>query len=296
MHNVSSIRQINNKYVNALNICWINKMYNVKYLMKYTLPLISLVLMLSIYACNGKVETKHDRVEDIQAKKQLQGTWVNDIEGNIVFYFRGDSVFYDDSLSTPVTFHVYHDTLFIDNHPLTAYPIKKLDSTELCFVNSEGDETTLVRAGKDVIPLARGEYKGAVTLNQRRKIKNDTVMIYKDKHYHAYTQVNPTTYKVYRQTTNNDGLRVESLYYDNIVYIALYEGQRKVFGSNITKADFAGMVPQAYLDQAVLSEILVDNATERGVRFIAVLSIPDSYTNYRVNIDIDMLGKKTLSV
>ena len=154
----------------------------------------------------------------------------------------------------------------------------------------------LTKAGKDVVPLARGEYKGAVTLNQGKKVKKDTVMAYKDKHYHAYTQVNPTTYKVYRQTTNSDGLRVESIYYDNIVYIALYEGQQKVFGSNITKAEFSTLVPQAYLDQAVLSEIIVDRAGEKGVRFIAVLSIPDSYTNYRVNIDIDAQGKKTLSV
>ena len=69
-----------------------------------------------------------------------------------------------------------------------------------------------------------------------------------------------------------------------------------MFGSNITKAEFSTLVPQAYLDQAVLSEIIVDRAGEKGVRFIAVLSIPDSYTNYRVNIDIDAQGKKTLSV
>jgi hypothetical protein len=32
------------------------------------------------------------------------------------------------------------------------------------------------------------------------------------------------------------------------------------------------------------------------VRFVAVLSIPDSYTNYRVNIDVTSDGRKKLSV
>lgn len=271
-------------------------MYIVKNLRKYAFIVVNLVVTLLLAACASGHDTKPEKVEDAQAKKQLQGTWVNDLEGNIVFTFKGDTVYYNDSLSAPVMFHVYNDTLYIENHPLTAYPIKRLNDAELCFVNSEGDETLLVKCGKDVAPLARGEYKGTVALNQGRKIKSDTVMVYKDRHYHAYTQVNPTTYKVYRQTINSDGLKVESTYYDNIVYIALYEGQRKLFGSNFTKSDFAGVVPQAYLEQAVLSEILVKNATEQGVRFVAILSIPDSYTNYRVNIDIDSQGRKNLSI
>ena len=46
----------------------------------------------------------------------------------------------------------------------------------------------------------------------------------------------------------------------------------------------------------MLGAHLTEANGEKGVRFIAVLSIPDSYTNYRVNIDIDAQGKKTLSV
>ncbi len=267
-----------------------------KNFLKYALLVVSLLVMQLLQSCNSRSEVKPDKQEDVQSKKMLQGTWINDVEGNIVFAFKGDTVFYDDSLSAPVAFYVYHDTLYMENHTVTAYPIKKLTNSYFCFVNSEGDETRLSKGGKDIVSLARGEYKGTVALNQGKKIKNDTVIVYKDKRYHAYTQVNPTTYKVYRQTTNSDGLRVESVYYDNIVYIALYDGQQKVFGRNITKTEFSKIVPEAYLGQAVLSEITVVNASDKGVRFVAVLSIPDSYTNYRVNIDISSDGKKTLSI
>lgn len=275
---------------------WNNKLIVVKNFIRYIFIAVTLIVASSFVACGSQSEQKPVRTEDDNAKKTLQGIWVNDLEGNIVFTFKGDTVYYNDSLSTPVAFHIYDDTLYIENHTVTKYPIKALNSTEMRFINSNGDEVVLTKTDKDVAPFVRGEYKGAVALNQGRKIKKDTVMVFNGKHYHAYTQVNPTTYKVYRQTTNSDGLRVESVYYDNIVYIALYEGQQKVFGSNITKAEFKDVVPPAYIEQAVLSEIIVDGAGEKGVRFIAILSIPDSYTNYRVNIDIDHNGKKSLSV
>lgn len=267
-----------------------------KNFVRYIYIAVNLIVVQSFIACGSKTEQVPEKTEDANAKKTLQGTWVNDLEGNVVFTFKGDTVYYNDSLSTPVAFHVYDDTLYIENHTVTKYPIRSLAATEMRFVNSEGDEVVLSKAEKEMATPARGEYRGAVSLNQGRKIKKDTVMVFNGRHYHAYTQVNPTTYKVYRQTTNSDGLRVESVYYDNIVYIALYDGQQKIYGSNITKAEFSSVVPAAYLEQAVLSEIIVKGAGENGVRFIAVLSIPDSYTNYRVNIDIDNNGKKTLSV
>lgn len=247
-------------------------------------------------ACDPKPAPSSQKEEDAQSKKVLQGTWINDLEGNVVFSFRGDTVSYDDSLSTPASFYVCHDTLFIENHPMTAYPIKKLTHGEFTFVNSEGDEVTLVKSSRDENAAVRGMYRGAVNVNQGRKIKKDTVMTYRDKRYHAYTQVNPTTYKVYRRTTNNDGLLVESVYYDNIIYMALYEGQQKVYGSNITKGEFSSLVPRSYLDQAVLSDVKVEGVSEKGAHFVAVLTIPDGYTNYRVNIFIDENGKRTLSL
>lgn len=262
----------------------------------YILAAVTLAVMLVSTACTHKSDSSSQTEEDVQAKKMLQGTWVNDLEGNVVFIFGGDTVSYDDSLSTPAAFYVNHDTLFIENHPLTAYPIRKMTNTEFTFVNSEGDEVVLVKANRDVNDSERSAQRDEVNVNQGKKIKKDTVMTFRDKRYHAYTQVNPTTYKVYRQTTNSDGLRVESVYYDNIVYIALYDGQRKIFGSNITKEEFATLVPKSYIDQAVLSDIKVEKVDDNGVKFVAILSIPDGYTNYRVNIIIDDNGKKKLSL
>lgn len=267
-------------------------MITVKYFINKALLVVSLIVTSVFLSCYSNKEEKVTNEEDAKAKSMLQGTWVNEYEGNVVFSVKGDTIFYNDSLSTPARVFVSNDTLFIENHDVVKYPIHRLNSSSLVFVNADGDEVELTKSGDAT--LARGEYKGAVALNQKKKIKTDTVMVYKDKHYHAYTQVNPTTYKVYRQTTNNDGLRVESIYYDNIVYIALYNGQQKVFGQNVSKSEFAQYVPKTYLEQAVLSDIYVDGVGEKGVTFVAVLAIPDSYTNYRINIVVGPDGQKTL--
>lgn len=254
---------------------------------------VSLILTYVFVSCKPQVDKAFVNEHDTHTQKALQGAWVNDLDGNVVFRFRGDSVFYDDSLSNPTTFYVTHDTLFIENHPVTTYLIKKLNSEEFIFVNSEGDEITLLKAARS---SEDRKTKDTATLNQGKKIKKDTILVYNDKRYHAYTQVNPTTYKVYHQSMNSDGISIENVYYDNIVYIALYEGQRKIFGSNILKNEFAKLVPASYISQAVLSDIIVDKALANGVRFIAILSIPDGYTTYRVNIDINDKGEKRFSL
>ena len=67
------------------------------------------------------------------------------------------------------------------------------------FINADGDEVDLVKS--DNAPaLQKGEYTGAKNLNQKRKIKADSVLMCNGKRLHAYTQVNPTSYKVYHQT------------------------------------------------------------------------------------------------
>lgn len=231
---------------------------------------------------------------DTAAQHTLQGVWLSEDVGNIVFEIAGDSIFYNDSVCAPAAFFVMHDTLHVKGHPSVSYAIKELSSTRFVFVNAEGEEVCLAKAD-ETDDLACGEYKGAVNINQGKKIKRDSVMHYDKKRYHAYSQVNPTTYKVYKQSVNADGLSVETVYYDNIVHICVYNERGKLFGRDMRKKDFTNVVPQNYLQQAVLSEILIDGISAEGVRFVAVLAIPDTNTNFRVNILVTPEGEMKIT-
>lgn len=256
---------------------------------------ITILLCALFTACTSKDNGTAIINEDKDAKQKMQGTWVNEIEGDMVFTVKGDTLFYNDSLNAPVAFCVRNDSLIIAGHKEVRYHITRLNSTQLYFINSNGDEVMLQKS-TDPSAVTKGEYKGVIDINQGRKIKNDTVVMWNDQRFHAYTQVNPTSYKVYQQTVNDDGMTVENVFYDNIVFIALYNGSTRVFGKNIHKKDFASLVPPTYLESAILSEITIQGAVKDGVRFVAILVRPDSYTNYRINIDITPDGKKKLSI
>lgn len=263
-------------------------------IVKQTLFFTLITILLS--ACSNTNTKENVIEEDLTAKKNLQGTWLNEVEGNVLFTIKGDTIFYNDSTSQPSPFHVVNDTLFIDNHNVVKYPIRHLTSTSFTFVNTDGEEIELTKTDSQGSTPMRGQHKGAININQGKKIKNDTVMIYDGHHFHAYTQVNPTTYKVFHQSTNSDGLSIENVYYDNIIHIALFDGQKKVFSKNIVKTDFKKVVPESYISQAVLSEIKIEKTTKDGVLFVAILSIPDSYTNYMVNILITPDGKLSITI
>jgi hypothetical protein len=267
----------------------------IKYNNNISLILGFLIVTLLLSACSKKNSTT-TLDEDKAAKKTMQGVWTDELEGNIIFSVKDDTIYYNDSQSEPAFFYIYKDTLFIKYHNLVKYPIRKLTDNTLVFIDEIGDEIELVKNNASTTAVAPPSPTETEVPNQGKVIKKDTVVTYGDKRYHAYKKVNPTSYKVYIQTKNDDGLSVENTYYDNIVHIALYIGHKRIFGQNITKAEFKGMVPDNYLEQAILSDVSIKGANKDGVTFVAILTIPDTNTTYRINIIISPTGEKTLSL
>ena len=122
------------------------------------------------------------------------------------------------------------------------------------------------------------------------------VMITGEKRFHAYSQVNPTTYKVLRQTVNEEGVSVDQAYYDNIVHIAVYNGSKALINRDYRKDDFAKLVPKEYISRCILSDITIEKATAEGVHFTAILTEPDTYTSYHINIIVDANGKVNMTI
>ena len=79
--------------------------------------MITVVVAALITGCKSgnNDNNKTERTEDLQAKKLLQGIWVDSDEENVVFKVKGDTIYYPDSLSQPVRFAIYGDTLEMQN-------------------------------------------------------------------------------------------------------------------------------------------------------------------------------------
>ena len=182
--------------------------------------------------------------EDRQAKKLLQGIWVNDDDDDVAFRAKGDTIYYPDSTSQPVYFRVVDDSLCLKGAVTTKYAIKKLSDHLFVFKNQSGEEVKLTKE-EDVEVKAEEpvETKQPVAINQRRVIKNDTVVMLGNVKNHIYIQVNPTTYKVTKSSYNNEGVLVDNIYYDNTVSICIVKNSVKTFIHDFYKKEFADIVP-----------------------------------------------------
>lgn len=251
----------------------------------------------TMISCGNTPEKNDTPAEDLQAKKTIQGIWVDELEGDCVLRAKGDTIFYTDSLSEPVRFHIYADTLYLESSHPTKYHLNKLSDNVLRFTNNDGDEISLVKSNdKSLVALFEKVEKAVGHINQGELIKRDSVLNAGDKRFHAYVQVNPTSFKVYQQSINDDGVTVDHAYYDNIVHIALYDGAKKLINRDYRKNDFSAHVPAEYISKCILSDIIIDKVTEEGVTFVAILSTPDTYTSYHINILVNTEGKVKMSV
>lgn len=253
------------------------------------------LLMPFLAACGGSKSNGGDSSESLQAKRLLQGIWLDDEGDDVAFYVKGDSVYFPDSTSAPSYFSIVRDTFVVVGGNTVKYHILKQTPNVFVFVNSNGEKIKLYKTG-DRSYLDLFKSKTVMHVNQNHTIKRDSVIFVNDKKYHCYTQINPTTYKVIKSSYNNDGVEVGNVYYDNIINFTVYNGANKVFSRDIRKNFFSDKVPAVFLKQAVFSDFSVEKADVEGIRCYAVLAIPETSISYIVETVVGFNGTITKNI
>ena len=275
----------------------IKKVFNeISFKMKQAFNILLLAcFLLGVAACGQKSEKEQPEIkEDTAAKKLLQGIWLDgDDEDDVAFRVKGDTIYYPDSTSRPVYFYIVGDTLVMKGANTSKYPIVNQAAHIFQFKVQNGDIVKLVKTD-DLSYLQQFSHEQPVTLNQNKLVKRDTVVNAGNEKLHLYVQVNPTTFKVYKSSYNDDGVEVDNVYHDNIVNVNIYQGSRKIFGRDFRKEDFKGQVPHEFLKQSILSDIVFRKVDADGVHYKVVLAMPDSSMSYQVEIIISLEGKMTI--
>lgn len=275
----------------------IKKVFNeISFKMKQAFNILLLAcFLLGVAACGQKSEKKQPEIkEDTAAKKLLQGIWLDgDDEDDVAFRVKGDTIYYPDSTSRPVYFYIVGDTLVMKGANTSKYPIVNQAAHIFQFKVQNGDIVKLVKTD-DQSYLQQFSHEQPVTLNQNTLVKRDTVVNAGNEKLHLYVQVNPTTFKVYKSSYNDDGVEVDNVYHDNIVNVNIYQDSRKIFGRDFRKEDFKGQVPHEFLKQSILSDIVFRKVDADGVHYKVVLAMPDSSMSYQVEIIISLEGKMTI--
>ncbi len=260
---------------------------------------ICIVLLLFIFfvsGCKNKPGNQaEEQQEDLTAKKMLQGIWINADDETVAFKVQGDSIFYPDSTSLPVTFKIIKDTLVLQSASVVKYPIVKQAEHLFMFKNQTGDVVKLTLSEN---PNDKYQFENVVVqaVNQNRLIKRDTIVSYNDVRYHAYVQVNPTTYKVIKPTYNDEGVEVDNVYYDNIINLAIFRGAARLFSRDFGKDAFAHLVPKDFLKQSVLSDMVFQRLDDKGIHYDVIIGIPDSPSGYLVHLLVSYDGKMSMRI
>ena len=249
-----------------------------------------------LWGCRGKGGgNRQDVVENREAKQLLQGIWLNEDDEEVAFMAKGDSIYYTDSTSQPARFMIVGDSLWMIGANTIKYVIIKQAPHLFYFQNGNGDLVKLVKS-ENTNDRFLFSHKRPQAINQKTLIKRDTVVTYGDKRYHLYVQINPTTYKVFKTTYNDDGVEVDNVYYDNIIHIAVFCGAKKLFSRDFRKTDFRRQIPSDFLRQSIFSDMTFLHINPQGIHFTAAICIPDDPSSYLVDVAISFAGKLSMGV
>lgn len=270
------------------------KKHVIFYLLSFTLP----VLLSTIIGCGSGNGSSYTAPTDTIAMGKLQGLWIDEESDDFVFMFKKDSVYFSDKTIAPAHFTVEGDTLRIYASTTANYFIKDLDGSHFSLINMNGDEINLIKS-KDKYAMQdfmEAESEETDIINQGKLIKRDSVVTAGDARYHIYTQINPTSYKVIRRQINENGISVDNVFYDNIIHIAIYDGNRKVISRDYRKKDFAKHVPEQFLENSILSDILIKGSSKEGVHLTVIIASVDLTTSYRITLTVDSSGKISMAI
>jgi len=257
-----------------------------------------LLFLLSLASCSGNKKENSDNVtEDLKAKKMLQGIWLDDESDEILFKIQGDTIYYPDAENAPVYFKIKKDTFYTYGKEVSRYKIDK-QADHVFWFHSLSDNVVKLHKSEDDSDslLMMGHRTTEVIPTYSEVTKRDSVVMYNGKRYRAYVYVNPSKKKVIKTSYSDEGISVDNVYYDNVMHICVYEGRKMIYGHDITKDTFLGVIPNEFLKNAILSDMEFYGVGKIGFRYQATVCIPESSVCNLVNLIIGFDGKLSIKI
>ena len=193
--------------------------------------------------------------------------------------------------SLPVAFRIIKDSLITYGTEPTSYYIVKQNEYMLWLQSDMGGIIKMNRADEsESIHSVNFHVQTKEPEPTKEVIQKDRIEFYKDVRYRGYVYINPSQIKVTRPTYSDEGFKMDNVYYDNVIHICVYEGKNKLFSKDVYKKDFSEVVPEEFLQWAILADMEFIGVNEKGYQYQATISIPDEITRYIVNLSISTDG------
>lgn len=251
-----------------------------------------------LLSCKPKNEdkpiTQSGAVEDKEAKAKLQGIWVDDEGECVEFRAVGDSIYYPEQESQPLYFKIVDNRLIILGVDTISYHIDRLDNDAFWFRSITDEIIKLHRSQYALDSLEFNNVLHQPVALYDEVVKKDSVVVYDGHRYRGYVYINPSTMKVQKTSYNENGMKIERAFYDNVIHICVYEGKKSLYARDFVKKDFSSVVDTEFLNSAVLSDMNFIGAGKDGFWYEVSLCIPDEASCYQLYIQISYDGDYTL--
>lgn len=255
---------------------------------------ILIVLIVSLASCGNRQGGEASAKEDLTAKQLLQGIWVDDETDMPLMRIEGDTMYYTNPQSAPVSFKVVRDTIYVYSNEPVAYKIDRQTEYSFWFHLPADEVIRLHKSENEEDSLAFANREVEVISTTPEVIKKDSVVTYKDTRYRGYVYINPSRMKVFKTSYSENGIGVDNVYYDNVIHICVYEGKKMLYGQDITKKMFADIFPAEVLNQTILADMDFMGVDGKGYHYQATLGIPESSVYNLVNMVIGFDNKMNI--
>lgn len=244
------------------------------------------------FGCGPQLNPK-SYVSDEERISLLQGIWLDDFSESPVFRIEGDTLFYIGESFNQFPFIIHNDSLLICGKDTNCYRISVLEDNYLELFQYDGQNLCLHKSDSAFSALMLHEME---VPQVSEVLEKDAIFFYNGHRYRGYSYINPTQIKFYRNAISDDGFEIENVFYDNIIHICVYEGKVRLYSKDINKQMFAEVVPQEFIDFALLSDMDFAGVDDNGFIYIATLCIPDDAQCYMIKLTIDKDKKLSLSL
>lgn len=263
------------------------KRYNI---MKLKIKTIISVFIVSLIVVNCQHKSN---TEDKESKLLLQGIWMVDDGSSIpAMLVRGDSIFYPDSASMPISFWITNDSIYLKGNSVISYKIIKQTNNIFRIVNLNGDEVKFIKSNtKELFPLF--EYH-PYAMNTFEKSVSDTIVRTTIGFLHSKINIETTSDKVIKSSCNDNGIEVESTYLDNVAKLLITNNNKIIYSHSFRKVEFSNLIEQSFLKKSILSNFEFAYSDGRALYYNILIGIPDASTSYVVRLRISTDGKTTM--
>ncbi len=256
---------------------------------------ISIVTLLLLSSCQDKRTTIIERKDDSAAKAMLQGNWLDAESARVQYRNKGEPIYFTDASYNSRYFKIINDTLVLyGTNDSTFYKIDKKEADSFWYHSLTDEIVKLHRSENELDSLDFETSNNTVPAPEPEVIQKDAVVMYNGHRYRGYVYINPSQMKVIRTLYTETGMSVENVYYDNVIHICVYEGTERLYSKDFYKKDFADLIPEDFLRQAILADMDFIRVSAEGYEYLATLCIPDEASCYNIDIKISHNGGLSL--